>query len=359
MCWKRCTISVKGIPVDNRLALDLDQVLAHAGSLWETLRGQRIFITGGTGFIGCWILESLVWANRKLRLNAQATVLTRDMEAFNRKAPHLAQDPCIELIYGDVLRLPSVEGIFPFIIHAAADPGIGIPPQDPVVVLNTIVEGTRNIMDFAACCKAKAVLFVSSGAVYGRQPDGLSHIPEDYAGGPDVSKPESAYGEGKRCAELLAVAYGDKHGIQTKIARCFTFVGPYLPLDRQFAVGNFIRDALGSGPISVNDDGSACRSYLYASDLAVWLWAILIKGQTHLPYNVGSNHAVSIAELAHCVARICGGRDVHIRKEPKPGAIPARYVPDISRASGSLGLKITVPLADAIGRTLQYYRTTA
>ena len=172
-------------PQENPLKDDLDHILIHTEGLWEELRGKRIFITGGTGFVGCWLLESFAWANDKLNLNASALVLTRNYEAFQKKAPHLASHPAIKFHIGNVRSFSFPDGEFSHIIHAATEASAKLNDEDPLLMFDTIVEGTRHTLDFAVHCGAKKFLLTSSGAVYGKQPPDMTHIPEDYCGAPD------------------------------------------------------------------------------------------------------------------------------------------------------------------------------
>jgi dTDP-glucose 4,6-dehydratase len=337
---------------DNALAEDLDHVLNHTRSLWEELRGRRLFITGGTGFFGCWLLESFIWACDRLRLEAEAVVLTRKPKAFATKAPHLASHPVIRLHAGDVRSFKFPDGAFSHVIHAATEASTAGPDSDPVDMLGTIVDGTRRTLDFAVECHAEKLLLTSSGAVYGRQPPEMTHVPEDYAGAPDTMDPRSAYGEGKRVAELLCAMYAKRHNLQTKIARCFAFVGPYLPLDGHFAAGNFIRDALAGATIQVRGDGTPYRSYLYAADLMIWLWTILFRGASCRPYNVGSDAGLTIAELANLVAEVTEPQPaVQIQQCPDPRRAVQRYVPATEPAREQLALKPQIDLREAIRRT--------
>jgi nucleoside-diphosphate-sugar epimerase len=342
----------------NELSADLDHVLKHTRGLWEEIRGQRLFITGGTGFFGCWLLESLVWANDILGLNARAVVLTRNAGAFRSKAPHIAGHPCISFQSGDVRSYRFPSGSFSHIIHAATESSTNLGNEDPQSMFSTIVDGTRRTLEFARNCGARKLLLTSSGAVYGPQPPQLTHIPETYAGAPNVGDPRSAYGEGKRAAEMLSTLYGATDSVEIKIARCFAFVGPYLPLNGHFAIGNFIRDSLQKGPVVVKGDGTPLRSYLYAADLAVWLWTILLQGRTCYPYNVGSENALTISEIAHAVSEATKPPvPVRIEKALTPAKDPERYVPSTARAREELGLHERIGVAEAVTRTMDWCKS--
>jgi len=143
-----------------------------------------------------------------------------------------------------------------------------------------------------------------------------------------------------------------------KIARCFAFVGPYLPLDIHFAIGNFIRDGLNGGPIIIKGDGTPYRSYLYAADLAIWLWTILFKGKSRRPYNVGSEASFSIVEIAQAVAKSCGPNiKVEIRKTANPANPAERYIPSNLRGRVELDLQTLFDLPTSIQRTMQFIRS--
>ncbi|PIT88152.1 MAG: epimerase [Candidatus Magasanikbacteria bacterium CG10_big_fil_rev_8_21_14_0_10_36_32] len=337
---------------------DLNYILIQTKDFWEDLRGKRLFITGGTGFFGSWLLESFAWANEKLNLNASVLVLTRNADDFKKRMPHLADNPAIKFHIGDIRHFDFPEGEFSHIIHAAATSAVAtFNKEDPLVKFETIVEGTRRVLDFAVHCHAKKVLLTSSGAVYGKQPSEMTQVSEDYLGAPDSTDINSAWGVSKRSAEFIGVYYAKKYNIEIKIVRCFSFVGPYLPLDIHYAVGNFIRDALTGGPIMINGDGTPHRSYLYAADLMIWLWIILIKGESCRIYNVGSSDDITIADLAEAVADNFPGKiEVKIARPLVSKSPPERYVPSTVRAEKELGLKQIISLKDAIKRTIIYHQ---
>jgi len=335
---------------------DLEEIRLHGAGLWPLLEGKRIFISGGTGFFGRWLLEAFHYLAGIHGLGLSVTVLSRDPERFFQKAPHFRNHARIHFIAGDVGDFVFPEGPFDYVIHAATEASTSLQAHQPRVIVDTIVAGTRHMLDFAAQAETAKFLFVSSGAVYGRQPPELSHFPEDYTGAPNPCDPRSAYGEGKRMAELLCGIASKQHGLECLIARCFAFVGPYLPLDTQFAVGNFIGNALHGKPVIITGDGTAYRSYLYPTDLVVWLLTILLRGEPMRPYHVGSDVPVSIAELARLVAGLPQPAiPVQILGTPKTGALPERYVPQTRLAQTTMGLECTVDIKEALRRMWKFY----
>jgi len=339
----------------NRLAADLDRVLAHAWVPWDALRGAQVFLTGASGFVGCWLLETLLWASDRLDLGVSIVALTRDRRGFAARVPHLAGHGAVTLHEGDIRTFDAPAGRFTHVVHAAVDATPPVTADDRLRVFDVIVEGTRRALECARASGARRFLFASSGAVYGTQPSGVAHLVEDCAGGPDPASRETAGAEAKRAAETLCAVYASDT-FEPVIARLFTFVGPYLPLDGKFAAGNFIRDALHGGPIVVAGDGTACRSYLYASDLAAWLWAILLRGEAARPYNVGSEVVVTIGDLARTVAsQFTPPLDVRIEGARTRGVAGHRYVPGTARAREELGVEMTVGLEDAIARTVEWH----
>jgi dTDP-glucose 4,6-dehydratase len=335
------------------LEADRELVRTRTEALKEEARGGRFFVTGGTGFFGCWILETLIAANDDYGLGLSLTVLTRNTDAFRVRVPHLAKHPAVHLLGGDVRSFPISGERFEYVIHAAFDSSR---EPDAVETKSTIVDGTARCLELACCARARRFLFVSSGAVYGKQPPGISHVPEEYFDDPASSDSLSPYGEAKRAAEALCLRTASETGLEVNIARGFAFVGPHMPLDAHFAIGNFIRDALAGGPIRVRGDGTAIRSYLYAADLAVWLVIILLRGRNGGAYNVGSEREVSVSELARLVAdTIDPCLAVEIAR-PASEAPPERYVPSNGKARAELGLAETVELREAIRRTANWYR---
>ncbi len=294
---------------------------------------RRIFITGGTGFFGKSMLDYRLrhpdweWAQ------AEWIILSRAPERFTAEYPQLANQKGISFVAGDVRDFAFPQGPFDAIIHAATS---AVTTLSDAEMTSVILDGVRHVADFAKAADCRTILFTSSGAVYGPRTAPAAES--------DACNPTTAYGKGKLAAEQMLI----DSGFDVKIARCFAFVGPYLNRRIHYAIGNFIQDCLDGKTITVNGDGTPLRSYLYADDLVEWLFAILERGETGRPYNVGSAEALSIRALAEKVRSVLGANnEIKVLGVPTGGA-PSVYVPEIGRARRELGLVVGVPLEQAI-----------
>lgn len=337
------------------LAADLQVVLARTRHLWEELRGGRIFITGGTGFFGSWLLSSFAYANAELKLGAEAVVLTRDLAAFRRRSPSLANAAGISLHQGDVCSFEFPQGFFTHAVHAASELSVAR-PKDPLGLIEIALTGSRRVMEFAGERGVRKLLFTSSGAVYGPMVPGRCKIREDDPISAVPLTPAGAYAEAKRLAELTCAIAGSERGVEVKIARGFAFIGPFLPLDSHLAAAGFLKAALTSNKIEVQGHGRTIRSYLYGADLATWLWTILFAGRNERPYNLGSDTPVSIAELAESFAKAGKSpKPVQVLGQLKSDELIDVYLPDLTRARSELGLDVFTPLEEAICRSISFY----
>lgn len=301
--------------------------------------GTHIFLTGGTGFFGKSILSML---QRGFLPDASLTILSREPERFLERYPEFREMERVEFLAGDVRDFPFPNRRFDCMIHAATPALSTLPPGE---IRDIILRGNERVLAFTKHCNAKKLLLTSSGAVYGIQPPEMEYIPEDFP-----CSPVTEYGIAKREAEQMCL----ESGIPTVIARCFAFTGPYLDRNVHFAIGNFIRDCLAGKDIVIQGDGTPFRSYLHSDDLTEWLFTILAEGCPGHPYNVGSDQAVSIRELAETVRRVMGAKNqILIQKRPVSGEKPARYVPDISKAQKELGLSVKIGLEKAILKSLR------
>lgn len=324
--------------------------------LWEELRGGRIFITGGTGFFGSWLLASFSYANRMLKLGAEAVVLTRDADAFRRRSPQLASNGNIILHEGNIVSFRFPEGYFTHIIHAASELSIA-QPNNPLGLIENALLGSRRVMRFAGERGVKKLLFTSSGAVYGPMFPGRGKLCEDTLIAPVSLAPAGAYAEAKRLAELICVIAGNELGIEVKIARGFAFIGPFLPRDSHLAAAEFLKAALAGKEIVIRGHGRTIRSYLYGGDLATWLWTILFNGKPAHPYNLGSDVPISIGELAKVIAEGCESAvPVRVLCQLEPNELIDIYLPDLTRARSELGLEVFTPIKKAVHASIAYER---
>jgi dTDP-glucose 4,6-dehydratase len=336
---------------------DLDNILRRVAPLREKLRGKRIFLSGDAAFYDIWLAESFHHINREYALGATLTVLSGDPEALMEQCPHFKDFPEVSFVRGDVRNFTFPDGHFDYVIHVEPEVNEQHAQEHPELLYPLMLERTRSVLDFTVSCKARKMLFIDSGAVYGVQPTELSVITEDFLAHPEFEGPKSsAYGRGALHAERLCLEYAAMYRFYVTTARCFAFIGPHLPTDPQCVPGGFIADCLAGRPLVISGDATALSSYIYGADLAVWLWTILVNGLNDRAYNVGSEQAASVVELAEEVNRCCGGgSDIQVLQPVLPGIPPARYIPCTGRARKELQLTLDFPLREALEKSVKWH----
>lgn len=326
-------------------------VLERGRDLWPSLEGASIFMTGGTGFFGRWLLETLARVHDELGVDFSLLALSRDETRFLAGSPRVAACPAIAFHRGDIRDFTFPDRPFTHVFHGAATAAAATfhKTEDPLTKFATSFDGTRRTLELAVRSGAGKFLMVGSGSVYGGMPGTPDFlIPEDHPGRPSPLDMVAAMGHGKHASEFLCAAYGERHGLDYTIARCFTFIGAHLPLDIHYAIGNFIADALWGEGITIRGDGLPRRSYLHAGDLVLWLTTMLLKPGPRRIYNVGSDEALTLAALAHRVRDVIApDKPVHILGQGASGAGNG-YVPSIDRARRDFGLDVMTPLDEAI-----------
>lgn len=330
------------------------EAVRHPAML-EALRGTRVLVTGGTGFMGTWLAEMMCWLNDEHRFAIEIELLSSNAFEFRTRAPHLAERSDVRLIEQDVRDVGTLPDGVRLVVHAAGTPDNRVHASDPLRTIGTIASGTSAVMRAAANADSvDRILLVSSGLVYGPQPLELERIPETWVGGPQPDSIASVYAEAKRYAEAEAAAWRSQFKLPVVTARPFAFIGPYQGLDKPWAVNNFLRDALMDGPIRILGDEGTVRSYMYPSDMALWLLRILVAGVPGTAYNVGSPESITLGEVASRIASALPDSP-EVRCRPVGTQRVSRFVPDVSRALDELGLTLTVDLDEAIDRTLAWH----
>lgn len=341
-----------------QIQADCAEALAPQVSRLEPLKNQRILITGGTGFVGTWLAESLAHLNDHFHFNTQMILLARAAQTFAGKAPKLAGRRDVQLLAMDVRNLVEIPGDVTYIIHAAATPDNRRHVSDPLGVMSTITGGTGAVLDAALRLPTlKKILLVSSGQIYGKQwPGAGGAIPETFTGAIDCNTITSVYGEAKRYSEALCCAFWSLYKIPAVIARPFAFIGPYQLLSKPWAINNFIRDVLLGNTVRIIGNGLPTRSYMYPSDMAAWLLRLLAGGNPGVAYNVGSPEGISLKDLAEMIRRHANATSaIEIKNLNDDRSL---FIPDVTLCRESMGLEIKVPIDEAIKRSLVWFRET-
>ena len=322
---------------------------------FEKLDGSRILLTGGTGFVGKWMLQTAKIAQENSATKIEIVIPTRRLTADHVQTAIAIGCPNVSWVEADFMNNQLDLGHIDMIIHAATPASAQLNAENPAEMLRINVVAMESVLRYAG--NNQPLLFTSSGAVYGTQPQSASHIKEGNVEPNPPTEQLKAYAQGKQTAERMCREAGKNGQCSPIIARLFAFGGEYLPRDTHFAIGNFIQNALDRQPIAIQGDGRARRSYLYGADMATWLWSALAHGETGSPFHIGSEHSVSILELAQTVATVSGEvlnfvPEITVAKEIDLSESVHQYVPANLDTRKALQVSEWTSLAEVIRRTL-------
>ena len=304
---------------------------------------KRIVVTGGAGFLGSHLCETL--------LNSGNDVICLDnfFTGSKHNIAHLLNNPRFELIRHDIIRpiLLEVDLIYNF-----ACPASPLHYQyNPIKTIKTSVLGTMNMLGLAKRVRGR-ILQASTSEVYG---DPKEHPqPETYWGHVNPIGPRSCYDEGKRLAETLMMDYHRQSGVDVRIVRIFNTYGPRMAVNDGRVVSNFIVQALRNQPITIYGDGSQTRSFCYVSDLIEGIVRLMNTDGLTGPVNIGNPAEFTILELAELILSLTGSRSEIVRM-PLPPDDPTQRQPIIKLAKEKLGWEPKVPLREGLRQTIAYF----
>ena len=326
---------------------------ADYSSLAE-LKNKTILITGGTGFVGKWLTEMVCYLNTEHKFKIKLYLLARDTESFKTETPHLAKNPCVNLIQQDVRHLSELPKDVNYVINAAGSPDRREHSSKPLSTIDTFYKGTNSVLD--ECFRLPGlhkVIHLSSNYVYGNLNN--DKIKESDMGTLDCNSINATYAEIKRMTETLCAVYANQQQVPITIVRPFAFVGPYHKLDKPWAINNFVRDAIHGGPIKILGNENTQRSYLYGSDMAFWLLKILVKGKTDTVYNLGGSASVSLKDLAEEIKNIVNKKiEVIGRSSKEVYNFTSKSTPDLTLLSKDVQVQENFSLNEALENTINW-----
>jgi nucleoside-diphosphate-sugar epimerase len=338
---------------------DIENIVATTAVDWDVFANKRVLITGASGFLPAYLVETLLYLNSTRYLNIHITALIRSRDSYIKRFSHHLNNPNLTVLEQDVSKPINLALPHHFIIHAASQASPKYYGVDPVGTLSANVLGTMQLLELARIHPIISFMFFSSGEVYGE----TQHIPTKEAdyGYIDPISVRSCYAESKRMAENMCVSWHAQYQVPVKIVRPFHTYGPGMRLDDGRVYADFVRDIIENRSIIVRSAGTALRAFCYLADATAGFFTVLLKGENGVPYNVGNRQAeISVMDLANLLVGLFPEKQLRVVKESyqvENGYLQSpisRNCPDVSRIK-TLGWEPRINLADGFKRTIKSY----
>jgi dTDP-glucose 4,6-dehydratase len=314
----------------------------------EKLKSSHILITGGTGFVGTWLTEMLIYLNENFNFNITIYLLSRNITP----SKSYSEFKYVHFIKSDVKSLKELPSTINYVLHAAGTPDSREHVSNSIKTIDTFYKGTQNILDLASRLpNLVKIIHFSSNKIYGNN---YSKVPMDEYNTTIIGyNNQDVYSESKRMSETLCKAYMSELHLPIIIVRPFAFIGPFQSLDKPWAVNNFIRDAILGGPIRILGNELTAKSYMYGSDLAYFVLNILSEGKVGEAYNLGSSHPMTLVELAIKIKNIINSEiEIKIRSSKDTYHETIFDVPNMTKLEHYFNIKPAFDIEDSLKRTI-------
>lgn len=336
---------------------DTREIVESSFINWDYYKNSTILITGATGLIGSQIVWALISANKNLNTNIKIIALVRDMQKVKAIFPSYL--PYIKFIKQDIKEQLVYKGNVDYIIHTANTTSSKEMFQNPSNTIDTIINGTKNILEFAKKKKVKSLIYLSSMEVYGEIPiDKNIKLKESDYGYLDILKPRNSYPEGKRSAESLCAAYYYEFGLPVKIARLSQIIGAAVDYDDNRVFAQFARNIVEKQDIVLKTKGETIRSYCYITDAVIAILAMLEKGKNGNSYNVANpDTTCSIKEMAEMLCKKYPSSKVcfDLNQNTDYYLKVINYYLDISELQNITGWKPFIGIEEAFSRLISSF----
>lgn len=322
---------------------------------WEKLRGKRVLITGASGMIGTYMLQTLIMLNDRFTYGIRILAVLRNASKLPQE---VREREDVEIIAHDVTERLCIEGNVDYVIHAASPASPLIMQNQPVETIAANTLGTFNTLRLAEEKKAEGYLFISSREVYGQPEEGQEFFYENTYGFVDQLNPRSCYSEGKKAAETMCVCFHEEYGLNTKIARLAHTYGPGMSIYDGRVQADFLKNVFHNEDIVLKSEGTAVRTYTYIGDAVAALYRILLSSP-EMVYNIGNEAGkVSIRELAEIMVDIYPERGLKLVFDIPEGGTKgtAPYTLGIlsSKKLRKIGWSPRYSVKEGFKRTLEY-----
>lgn len=351
---------------------DLGYICTNLNEEFDCLAGKKLLITGGAGFLGYYLVQSVLYWNRgkSPKEKIKITLYDNYIRGLPEWLKPLMADPSMNIVRHDVTKpLPQGMPDFSFIIHAASIASPIYYRKYPIETMDANVAGLRSLLDYTRKqqeknCPVEGFLNFSTSEIYGDPtPDNIP-TPETYRGNVSCTGPRACYDESKRYGEALCVNFARQYGLPVKVARPFNNYGPGLKITDKRVIPDFARDIFAGRDIVMHSDGSPTRTFCYVADAVVGYFKILTKGRPGEAYNIGVEAPeISMNELADRIVAIAhqlfnySGRVIKIPNTDKDYLVdnPNRRCPFIAKARQELGYNPSIPLDKGLTQSLIWY----